>query len=277
MLREGEIDPCRIYFFGISEGGYGSQRLASFYADYLAGAGPMAGGEPLVNAPAENLLNTSFVFRTGEKDNGFLRNQLTMITGEALDSLKRLYPDGYEHLVELEPGRGHAINYTITTPWLTGHVRDPYPRHVIWENFEMDGRYRDGFYNLYVDERSNSGTDTRTRYDMDIKGNDIDVKVDEVRYSVAQEDKSFGFSIGLRFNREYTPATKGVFTIYLNDRLVDLDKEVTVTVNGRKVFAGKVVPELENMVNSCARYYERARIYPCAVTVDLSTMKGTGR
>ena len=46
-LLDKNINPLRLYFFGISEGGYGSQRLASFYADYLAGAGPMAGGEPL--------------------------------------------------------------------------------------------------------------------------------------------------------------------------------------------------------------------------------------
>lgn len=48
MLRlafvSGKINPNKVYFFGISEGGYGSQRLASFYADYLAAAGPMAGG-----------------------------------------------------------------------------------------------------------------------------------------------------------------------------------------------------------------------------------------
>ena len=39
MLRP-EINPNRLYVFGISEGGYGSQRLASFYADYWAAAGP---------------------------------------------------------------------------------------------------------------------------------------------------------------------------------------------------------------------------------------------
>ena len=33
-LVSGQIDPDRMYIFGISEGGYGSQRLASFYADY---------------------------------------------------------------------------------------------------------------------------------------------------------------------------------------------------------------------------------------------------
>ena len=57
---EDDVDANRIYFYGISEGGYGSQRLASFYADYLAGAGPMAGGEPLKNAPMENLANIAF-------------------------------------------------------------------------------------------------------------------------------------------------------------------------------------------------------------------------
>ena len=49
LLRQafvsGEVNARRIYLFGISEGGYGSQRLASYYADYLAAAGPMAGGE----------------------------------------------------------------------------------------------------------------------------------------------------------------------------------------------------------------------------------------
>lgn len=43
LLRQslllGKIDPNRVYVFGISEGGYGSQRLASFYADYWAAAG----------------------------------------------------------------------------------------------------------------------------------------------------------------------------------------------------------------------------------------------
>ncbi|MEE1287214.1 MAG: hypothetical protein UHK44_01190, partial [Bacteroidaceae bacterium] len=34
LMSMPEVDKNRIYVFGISEGGYGSQRLASFYADY---------------------------------------------------------------------------------------------------------------------------------------------------------------------------------------------------------------------------------------------------
>lgn len=39
-----------------------------------------------------------------------------MITGAALDSLQQLYPGGYEHHVVLDPGRGHSVDYTVTTP-----------------------------------------------------------------------------------------------------------------------------------------------------------------
>ena len=101
LLRQalllGEIDPNRVYVFGISEGGYGSQRLASFYADYWAAAGPMAGGEPLKNAPAENCSNIAFSLRTGDKDTGFYRNTLTGYALEAFDSLAHQRPGHFIH------------------------------------------------------------------------------------------------------------------------------------------------------------------------------------
>ena len=89
---EGAVDANRLYVFGISEGGYGSQRLASFYADYWAAAGPMAGGEPLKNAPVENCANIGFSFLTGAEDTGFYRNILTRYTQEAFDSAQKAHP-----------------------------------------------------------------------------------------------------------------------------------------------------------------------------------------
>ncbi len=268
LLRD-EIDADKVYFMGISEGAYGSQRLASYYADYLAGAGPMAGGEPLVNAPAENLRNTAFVLRTGQRDFGFYRNVLTRIAAIKLDSLQQLYPGHYDYMVELIPDAGHGINYMPTAPWLRKHKRNPYPKSVYWENFEMDGRYRDGFYNLYVDERSNDDESQRTCYEMNINGNEVDVTVSLVKYEPSLVGNDFGFPISLDFRKTYVPATKGRFTVYLNDSLVDMSKEVTLRVNGREVFRGKVKPSLEDMVNSCARYYERARIYPASIKVEI--------
>ena len=272
MLRTDSIDPDAIYITGISEGGYGSQRLASFYADYLAGAGPMAGGEPLVNAPVENLRNTAFTFHTGEQDSGFLRNRLTQITGQALDSIQALYPDGYVHHIEIQPGRGHAVDYTRTTPWLVTHRRNPWPRHVIWENFEMDGLYRDGFHNLWVDARSNHDSNSRTVYRMDIDGNTIDIRVSLVSYTVTESDSRFGFPIGLRFARTAVPATTGRLTVYLNDSLVNLNKKIRLKINGKEVFKGRLTPRLSDLVNSCARYFDPRRLYPASITVDLRTL-----
>ncbi|MDE6482984.1 MAG: hypothetical protein K2L01_04415, partial [Rikenellaceae bacterium] len=121
----GDINPDRVYFFGISEGGYGSQRLASFYADYLAGAGPMAGGEPLKNAPVENCRNIAFSLRTGANDDGFFRNTLTQYTKDEFDRLESENPGSFVHNIRLLPGMGHSIDYNPTTPWLKTHTRDP--------------------------------------------------------------------------------------------------------------------------------------------------------
>lgn len=264
-LASDKVDPDRIYFFGISEGGYGSQRLASFYADYLAGAGPMAGGEPLKNAPAENYANISFSFLTGDKDDGFFRHILTKYTKEALDSLQNSAPDCYNHRVLLIPGAGHHIDYSYTTPWLRQYTRNPYPRYVCWEDFEMDGQHRKGFYNLEVVERPRA--DKRTRYDMTIKGNKINITVRNVDYKTTEKDPGSG--IELKFSKSYTTATSGKFIVYLCDELVDLNQNIDLTVNGQLKFSGRVRPDLKYMLRSCLTYYDPRRIYPAAIEVSL--------
>lgn len=266
-LLSDTINPDRVYVFGISEGGYGSQRLASFYADYWAAAGPMAGGEPLKNAPAENCSNIAFSLRTGDKDTGFYRNKLSGYVAQEFDSLQRLHPEYFVHKVELIPGMGHSIDYRPTTPWLKQYVRNPYPKFVSWEDFEMDGLYRKGFYNLVVKERSNDDEKSRTYYEMNISGNDISLKVEDVVYEVTEKDPRWG--IELKFAKKRTQAHKGKVVIYLCDELVDLNKKVTLTVNGKKVFSGKVKSDLKNMVNSCATFFDPQRIYPAAIEVSI--------
>lgn len=263
----GLFDPDKIYMFGISEGGYGSQRLASFYADYLAGAGPMAGGEPLVNAPVENLQNTSFILRTGDKDFGFYRDKLTGYTKKALDSISASDPAAWNYKVELIPGMGHAIDYKPTTPWLKEHVRDPYPKHVKWENFEMDGIKRTGFHNLVIKKEPEAADSMRIYYTMDIKGNRIDITAQAVKYITIETDPKWG--IALDFKREYFPVDNGELTVFLNEHLVDLKKPVEIYVNGRKEFDGKVKLYYNNLVRSCLEFHDPRRLYPAAVDVKL--------
>lgn len=236
LMSMPEVDKNRIYVFGISEGGYGSQRLASFYADYWAAAGPMAGGEPLINAPVENLAHVPLSFLTGDKDFMFYRHLLTKTTGEKLDSMQRLFPNEYKHRVELIPDKGHSIDYTPTTPWLAQHKRNAQPRHFIWENLEMDGLKRNAFYNLQVLEETDA---YRTRYEFTANAdNSIDIKVDGVKYNATWKDPHWG--IDMLFSKDLTPAQHGHLRIFLSGQLVDLKKKVTVRINGKQVFCGKV-------------------------------------
>ena len=236
LMSMPEVDKNRIYVFGISEGGYGSQRLASFYADYWAAAGPMAGGEPLINAPVENLAHVPLSFLTGDKDFMFYRHLLTKTTGEKLDSMQRLFPNEYKHRVELIPDKGHSIDYTPTTPWLAQHKRNAQPRHFIWENLEMDGLKRNAFYNLQVLEETDA---YRTRYEFTANAdNSIDIKVDGVKYNATWKDPHWG--IDMLFSKDLTPAQHGNLRVFLSGQLVDLKKKVTVRINGKQVFCGKV-------------------------------------
>lgn len=262
-LASGEVNPDKIYIFGISEGGYGSQRLASFYADYLAAAGPMAGGEPLINAPAENCGNIGFSLRTGAEDKGFYRDILTGYTKEKFDLLESEYPGEYRHNIELIPGMGHGIDYFPTVPWMEQFTRDAFPKHFIWENYEMHGRYRDCFYNIAVNDSTHSG---RVEYEVSIEGNEIEIVVSDVKYECTQTDPYWG--IQMKFDRTKTPAEQGDMTIYLNDSIVNLDQKVTVTVNGKEVFNGMVDRDLASIVNSCATFHDPERLFTASIKVN---------
>ena len=263
-----DIDPYRLYMYGISEGGYGSQRLASFYADYFAGFGPMAGGEPLKNAPAENLSNVAFSLRTGDHDFGFYRNELTGVTKVALDSLQKLYPNEFRHDVTLVEGRGHGIPYGITPTWLRQFRRNPYPKHFLWEDYDMDGTHRKGFYNLATHEADNFNPSTRTRYEMTIEDNNISITVQDITYQCTEVDPRFG--IEKRFSRNYSPTTRKLgLTIYLCNQLVDFTKPITVSVNNKLKYKGKVKPNLNAMTSSLLCWGDPLRIYPAAIDIEV--------
>ena len=286
MLKQAmaspNINPNRIYVFGISEGGYGSQRLASFYADYWAGAGPMAGGEPLRNAPAENCQHIAFSLLTGSRDYGFGRNLITTVAKETFDKLEKQYPNTFNHRIELQQGREHGINYHPTTSWLKAFNRNPRPKDFLWENFPMGGRYRSGFYNLRVDESPKlpevaatspgatndyDGRSPRYFHHLSMANNEVRLTVKEVTYTVT--DNVPGTSIPMKFNRTYSPAKSGTYTIFLDNTLVDLSQPVKVWVNDKKVFEGKLKCDAKYIKESLELFHDPERLFPAAVQVKL--------
>ncbi|MDE6371016.1 MAG: hypothetical protein K2K92_05960, partial [Duncaniella sp.] len=280
-LMRDDIDHDRMYFYGISEGAYGSQMLASFYADYLGGAGPIAGGGPLKDSPCENLRNTYFRLVTGSEDTDYGRNILTQKAKDYLDALQANDPDGYAHEVKIDQGLDHTgiyPEYDYMSPELVKHKRGVNPTTVRWENFSLDGRFRTGFYNLHeiespIEETPSraSTTPERAYYMMDIdKANNL---VNLRAYKVHYEDKEYwsgyGSSIVTESERSLTPATSGKVRVYLNNDLVDLSKPVTIKCNGKEVYNDTPKATVANMVNSCAEFYDPARVYPASVDVAI--------
>ncbi len=265
MFLNENVDANRIYFFGISEGGYGSQRLASFYADYLAGAGPMAGGEPLKNAPMENVANIAFSLRTGSEDMAFMRNYLTANAGSTADSLAYFHRGYYKHYIELIAGRGHSIDYSPTTPWLAQHTRNPHPQYFYWENYDMYGRHREGFYNLRVNKPSTQNDDERTCYEMSIDKNTITLNVRNVKYTCTYALQG----IEMFFSKSFSQATNGEVTVFLNEKLFNLNEPIKIILNGKEIFNGTVTPSLKAMVESCALFYDPERVFPASLSIDI--------
>lgn len=276
-IASGDIDPDKIYFMGISEGAYGSQRLASFYADYLAGAGPIAGGEVLVSCPPENLANVPFTLQTGENDTMYGRKLLTQKVGKLLDSLQTVHPGHYIHNVNLQPGKGHGCDYTLTTPWLVNFTRNATPHYFYMENAALGNinneplRYRDAFYNVRILEPSDARDNDmyRTAYEMTVNGNIIDLNVNNITLSTSEPASDSGWTVNLNVDKTFTPATTGKVRIYLNNDLVDMSKTVVIKVNGNSKFKGKVTPKLNVIAESCALFGDPSRLFTAAVDVDI--------
>ena len=249
------IDPNKVYFAGISEGGYGSQRLGAFYADYLAGAGPMAGGEPLDNAPVLNYRKIAFAFETGEYDMAFGREHNTSLAQCAFDQMAMAYPGDFNHRIRLQKDRAHSIDYTLVTPWLVQFDRNPQPKAFSWVNFPMHNRYRAGFYNLVVKEPFNVSPDKgrdRTIFDFRIDGN-----------SVYLTGNTFDIK-----SREIGEITQGKIRLFLSPELIDLSKTITVYLNGKRYFNGKLSLSMNHLIESCETFGDPMRLYPAAVDIE---------
>ncbi len=281
----GNVNPDKIYMMGISEGAYGTQRLCGYYADYLAGVGPIAGGEPMYSFAPANTANIFYCARTGELDTMYGRLRCTRKAQELWDKMAQEHPGYYEHYIDIMAGAGHSLyvenpktyGYDGITAKLIEHRRNPYPKYVYWENYALGNingesyRCREGFYNLRVLEGQNGNTDGNVHdaYEMTIEGNTITLNVYSVTVTPAELVSEDGWTMNVDVERTSVPAATGKVRIYLNSKLVDMNSPVTVIVNGRTAFEGKADPSVAAMIESAALFFDPARVFPASVDVEV--------
>lgn len=205
-IVEMGVNPDKVYLLGYSAGGDGVWRMAPRMADRWAAASMMAGhpGE----ASQVNLRHVPFMIWMGENDGAYDRNKLAVAKGNVLDSLQQVEPEGYIHETHIVKGKGHWMDRadTVAIAWMAKYKRNALPKEIVWRQEEV---VRPSMYWLGVNP-----ADARLGMTVvaELAGNEVKiVKSDYPKLRV-----------------------------YLNDKMVDMDKPVKVTYQGRTLFEGKV-------------------------------------
>jgi hypothetical protein len=229
-----DVNPDKVYILGYSAGGDGVYRLAPRMADHWAAA-MMAAGHPGDTSPL-NLRNIGFTLWMGADDSAYNRNTLAADYGRRLDSLQAADPGGYRHETHILAGKPHWMDNAEQQgfDWLAQFRRTPYPDRIVWR--QESSNPRSGFYYLSVPPAdAKAGMEVR----VDKSGNTITI----VRNDYA--------------------------TLYidLNDRIVDLDKPVTVVRGGQEIFSGMVERKAERIALSIEERGDRDYIFSAALKV----------
>lgn len=264
VLFDG-VDPDRIYFTGISEGAYGTEALTPFWADRVAGgcamAGGAGGGERFLN-----LRNTALRNDTGEVDTMYGRRKLAQEAQDYLARLRAADPAGYDHFLNIQAGRGHGVDYAPGPAWIAERVRNPRADKVVWFDFALDGERRTDFAWLALERAPEH--DTLIVATVDRKANAVNVTATVNPPGIKDESPVYATSTPAPVEGRI-PYAGNTLTVRLDDRLLDLDRPVTVTVNGRVGFQGRVERRLSHLAEDIARTGDPGRSFVGRVVVKL--------
>lgn len=246
-----EIDPDRVFLGGHSMGGYGSWVIGADHADRFAALLPSAGAPSFVKNRSRgtinvqkgvvpNLRNTPMcVFQsTDDPKVGPEANQAAV---RDLQVAKGRW-GGFEHFEYWEVGdRGHGLpegGAEALLAKIEGYSRESSPSRLVWQP-RVD--WKQQFYWLLWEGGA------------EVKGTVI-TEVDRVRGTV-----------DVRLERTQG---KGL-CVLLSEALVDMEREVTVFVNGVKAFEGVPQPDFATWVRGRA-LRDPGRAYSVRIPLQLA-------
>lgn len=230
------VNPSKVYIMGYSAGGDGTYQLAPRMADRWAAAAMMA-GHPNEVTPY-GLRNVAFSIDMGGLDSAYSRNDIARRWARLLDSLESKDPGGYKHRVVIHEGRGHWMNRedSVAIPWMTKFHRNALPDRIVWV---QDDVLHSSYYWLAVDMKQAKAGETIV-----------------ARYSKA------GNSINIDRNDSRT------LILRLNDRMLDMDKPVSVFLLGKRVFYGKVARRTEILRRTVKERKDPDLIFSGQITIE---------
>jgi len=231
-----DVDPNRVYLLGYSAGGDGVYQLAPRMADRFAAAAMMS-GHPNEASPL-GLRNVAFTIHAGGKDSAYNRNNVARQWGQKLDALQKDDPDGYVHWTKIYEGKGHWLDGqdAAALPWMAKHTRNPLPSRIVWR---QDDVTHSRFYWLAVKpEGLRTGVEVRAS----VKGQQFNVQADGIKQLI----------------------------IRVNDRMLNMDQNVTVTSQGKELYKGRIQRSIGTLAKTLAERGDPVSVFSGEVIVTLT-------
>lgn len=237
MMSEAflDVNPNKVYVLGYSAGGDGVWRMGPRMADTWAAASMMAGHPGDVSLV--NLRNLPFMVWCGEQDAAYDRNKRCQ---ERIDELGKLHsddPEGYVFEGHIVKDKGHWMDLEdrAAIDWMAKYERNPYPKKIVWRQEELTEPH---FYWLSApaDELQ--------------KGKEVIVTMNGNTINIEKCDYSS-------------------LTLSLNDKMMDLNRPVTVICKGKTLFKGKVERRPDILRATLYSRNDPAYMFPVQIQVKL--------
>lgn len=254
VTRRYHVDPDRIFLTGMSNGGIGAWLIGMHDAPLFAGIVPMAGGIDDVLMPfLANLRNTPVYIIHGAKDQ-VMPAALSRSIAQELTALG--YPHVYrEHQGEHPMAGGHYFpreELPALMTWLNGQRRNPLPTRLTVVR-EASRFHAFGWVRLDV-------TDPIAAFSDDL----IDKRDQRIlQREYARLDASVVSANRIEVKTERIQR----YTLFLNDRMIDPAKPVTIVTNGRVSFEGTVTASLETLLRQARLRQDPRQLFPFHVAI----------
>lgn len=230
------VDPNRVYILGYSAGGDGVYQLAPRMADRLAAAAMMA-GHPNGVSPL-SLRNIGFALHMGANDSAYKRNEIAGKWKQRLAELQQADEGGYQHQAMIHEGKGHWMDREdrVAIPWMSEFERDPRPKKIVWH---QTGVTYGQFYWLAVQGENR------------VQGSNVVASVDGQTITIEKADKISSL------------------TLRLDDKLVDLNQPVTVQMDGKELFQGRLTRTIKTLYQTLQERGDQQYMFPAEVDVEV--------
>ena len=250
------VDPDRIFLTGMSNGGIGTFLIGVHHAPLFAGLAPMAGGLDDVLFPfLENLRHTPVYLIHGLNDQ-VMPVELSRSVARELTRLG--YPVVYrEHDRVHSLAGGHFFpreELPGLVAWFGSRRRDPVPKRV---TVVRDATHLMAFGWVRID-----ATDRIAAFTEDLIDQRDEAIVNRVYAKLdAEIVASNRIEVRTRLVRRYS--------VFLNQRLVDLAKPVTIVTDGRVSYEGVVVPSVETLLREARLRQDRGMLFSAMLTIPV--------